>query len=560
MKKLSLASALLGVTVLLSACNNDSAPTSTFRLTVKAEGVPSVPVTVTNTTTNTQSFTSTVEGSKTFSALRAGDVFKVEAGVVNGYTTPGAQTVTLGSDKTVTLTYAPAPKRLEAERITGKVEGNALKIGDVYAGVDEPNFIGQGSVDGANTLELDLTNVVPPSLSLLFTGCKTSSGGVLPNVRGWGTEELRAYSPQGDLLGTITEQIAPGSVGAGTLLLRVYAEAAATSRGTCQGSGGTTSLDLTLKGGWNLLALNGSGQNFSLRNADPNAHSVLKFKAADVRVSAFLEPSALEFKNDDPAAAEVSFAQVGGYSGSVKLQTDDSTLTVEPDTLTLPALAAQSISSPAGILGSLGVGEQRVVTTLKFRYKGTQNVNKPFALQVLDSAGKKVGSGSGTLNVQRVGISLYFSASQVQVVPNAPVRLPFHVSSVLGFTGAVTVHLEGLPSGVTANTATVNLGADGYALGELTVQGGAALKPGEYGATLVAEGNGRSASTPVKTVVPQPAVLVSVGSNGSPVSGYQGGSASVTVSAASQSGSSGKVNLTLMDLPAGVQAPPSPWT
>lgn len=552
MKRLPLASALMGLTALLSACNNDFLPT-TARLTVKIEGVPSAQVTVTNTTINTQTITSTVEGSKTFSELRAGDVFKVEGSAVGGYTRPDAQTVTLDGDKTVTLTYTQAPRGLEAERISGKVEGNTLKIGNVYAGADGATLIGQGSVDAANTLTLDLTNVVPPSLSLLFTGCKSGSGGTLPAVRGWGTEELRAYSPQGDLLGTITEQVAPGSVGAGALVVRLYAEAATTFRGTCQGSDGTLDLDVTVKAGWNLLVLSGSGPSLKLRNADPSARSVLKFRAADARVSALLNPSTLEFKNDDPVTAEVAFAQVGGYSGAVKLQTDDPNLTVEPNTLTLPVLAAQS-ASPLGVLGSLGLGEQRVVTSLKFRYKGTDNVNKPFELQVLDSAGKKVGSGSGTLNVQRAGVSLFASTSPLQVTSNASARLPFTANSVLGFAGAVTVRLEGLPGGVTANTASLNLSAGGLASGELTVQGGAGLKPGEYTASLVAEGGGRSARVPVKIVVPQPAVLVSV--NGLDISGYQGGSASVTVSVASQYGYSGKVNLTLTELPTGVKAAP----
>ncbi|MFB9995524.1 beta strand repeat-containing protein [Deinococcus oregonensis] len=108
---LKLSGAMLGLTVLLTACPGVTPPMS-FDLTVTLEGVTSAPVTVTNTTTGIELFKGTLDTSKTFTGLTANDVFKVESGAVNGYTSPAAQTITLDASKTATLAYikaTPAP-------------------------------------------------------------------------------------------------------------------------------------------------------------------------------------------------------------------------------------------------------------------------------------------------------------------------------------------------------------------------------------------------------------------------------------------------------------------
>ncbi|UQN06187.1 hypothetical protein [Deinococcus sp. QL22] len=112
LKNLKLSGAMLGLTVLLTACPGDVTPAPTFDLTVALAGVSSAPVTVTNTATGAELFKGTLDATKTFTGLTAYDVLKVEGGNVTDHTTPAAQTVTLDASKTVTLTYAkptPAP-------------------------------------------------------------------------------------------------------------------------------------------------------------------------------------------------------------------------------------------------------------------------------------------------------------------------------------------------------------------------------------------------------------------------------------------------------------------
>ncbi|MFB9995523.1 Ig-like domain-containing protein [Deinococcus oregonensis] len=112
LNSLKLSGAMLGLTVLLTACPGVTPPATTFDLTVALTGVTSAPITVTNTTTGAELFKGTLDASKTFTGLTANDALKVEGGAVNGYTAPAAQTVTLDASKTVTLAYikvTPAP-------------------------------------------------------------------------------------------------------------------------------------------------------------------------------------------------------------------------------------------------------------------------------------------------------------------------------------------------------------------------------------------------------------------------------------------------------------------
>lgn len=564
MKKLQLPGAMLGLTVLLTACPSSTGQgpqppaTSTYSLTVKVEGVAGAPVTVTNTSTNTPVYSGTVEGSKTFGGLKAGSVLKVEGGAVNGYAAPAAQTVTLSGDRVAALSYTRTGNAVSDTRIAGPVVGNTLKLNNVYLDTSVQPFFGKGNVDGSNTLTLDLAGQVPAQdFYPIFAGCAATGANTNPDVLIWNDLELSAYGSQGDLLGHITEKVVSGTGSnlPNAQVLRLYAKADARFQGTCTSGEFSDDIDVTLKAGWNALVLAHSGNAYTLRNVGADTRTALTFRAAEAKVVVGLQPSELIFNTDGPVTAEATLIQVGGYSGPVKLRTDDPNLTVEPDTLTLPALAAQGLSARRG-LHALQLGEQSVTTSLKFRYLGTDNASRPFELQVLDAGGQLVGGGNGLLNVQRPGIFLYTTASGLQVTPNSSVGLSAYVNSVSGFSGNVTVRVEGLPAGVTASSATVTLGSNSSATANLTVTGGASLTPGEYEATLIAEGSGRSARSTVKIVIPKPSVNVSVANAYAPVAVYAGETGSVRVNVYSNYGFSGSTTLTLTDLPAGVTSAP----
>ncbi|WP_146009517.1 hypothetical protein [Deinococcus planocerae] len=568
MKRLQLSGAMLGLTVLLGACTGGpTTPPTTHSLTLKLDGVTSAPVTVTNTTTNTQVFGGTLEGSKTFAGLKTGDVFRVEGGAVNGYTAPAAQSVTLSADKTVTLAYVQAGRLLNPSVISGRITGTDLRLAKAYLGSASDPFYGGVEIGADHSLQLDLSNLTPgaPHLSSdeFVTDCQGENSN--PAARILWNETMNAYGPQGDLLGRVTEQVTEGADSAlpNARIVRLYSDSDFTFTGTCtyltRSGTLTQETDISVKRGWNALVLSGDSTRQGVRNAAPNDRVELSFVAEAPRVGVRLTPGELTFTDDSVLTVQAKVTQVGGYRGTVTLTTDVPGLTVEPSTLTLPALAglgAQATSGGKRALEGLSLAPQQVETALKFRYTGTDNVSaRPFTLVVRNSAGEQVGSGTGTLKVSRPGINVFVNTSGFQVTPGGTGQLPVSVFSVGGFSGAVTVRLENLPQGVSANTRTVTLDANGSAGGDLTLTGGASLTPGEYEATLIAEGNGRSARTSLKIVVPKPTVTVRVETY-SGVSVYQGETGSVRVSVSGDFGFSGSTTLTLTGLPTGVTASP----
>jgi hypothetical protein len=82
----------------------------TRTLTAKVDGVPSAKVTVTDKTSNTVLFTGDVSGSKAIPNLPDNATVIVTGSEVSGFVTPAPQTIQLGEDKTVSLTYIAVPK------------------------------------------------------------------------------------------------------------------------------------------------------------------------------------------------------------------------------------------------------------------------------------------------------------------------------------------------------------------------------------------------------------------------------------------------------------------
>lgn len=152
--------------------------------------------------------------------------------------------------------------------------------------------------------------------------------------------------------------------------------------GSCQSAKETDSIQVSLTQGWNILLVTPNAGGFLIVNAPADVQTTLKFAPATPSVRMLLKSPTLIFTSDAPVSTETDVAQVGGYSGPVTLSTDVAGLTVEPTTLNLPALPAQSL------------GEQLVKTTLTFRYSGEKQLDTPFKIIVRDAAGKVVGSES----------------------------------------------------------------------------------------------------------------------------------------------------------------------
>ncbi|MBB5233096.1 hypothetical protein [Deinococcus budaensis] len=567
MKRLQLPSAMLGLTVLLTACPGPinepprpPAPT-THSLTVKLGGVPSAPVTITNTTTKTQVFSGTLEGGKTFGDLKAGDVFEVTGAAVNGYTAPATQTVTLDANKTVTLAYAAAPvtppaptlhtltvklegtgsapvtvtnETTKIQVFSGFVEGSKtlenLKAGDVFR-------VEAGSVDGftvptAQTVTLDASKTVTLSFAAL-PGTTLDPSRVRGTLDGWtfGTGDLKAYfsfgrtvvaastptitlsgnvdaglptpgqlspfledctftgqrsapdfgsemargatySRQGDFLGFVTEQTTDGRD-----VVRVYSDTAATFKGTaiCPGSQ-RLDLDLRVVQGWNAFSIAevSSGEyryDLRFRNLEAGARTTLTLDRARESVSVFFrDTSDLTLRAGKSATREVVFAQTGGLSGQVTLETNVPGVTVTPSTVTLPTLGTQGAGGRGLQALSAAVQPQALGAALTFSAdENAASYSGPLTVIVKKGATEV---GRGTLSSFRLtapsvmanvpyGTSLSLARGETRGVT-------FSVFSQEFFSGTTTVTLSGLPAGVTASTETVTLAESGSA--QVTVQ------------------------------------------------------------------------------------------
>lgn len=157
------------------------------------------------------------------------------------------------------------------------------------------------------------------------------------------------------------------------------------------------------------------------------------------------------------------------------------------------------------------------------------------------SIGVAVGSSSMTMTQGTSG------TSTVTIVRTAP------------FTGAVTLAMEGAPTGVTAAFDPATLAA-GVTTSTLTMTAAATAAPGTYATTLRASGTGVAAVTaPVSVVVtaaPVPAFAFTL--NPAAVSVVQGASATTTATITRSGGFTGPLALTVTGLPAGVTATVDP--
>ncbi|MBZ9753069.1 hypothetical protein K7W42_19715 [Deinococcus sp. HMF7604] len=564
MKKLHLPTAMLGLTVLLTACPQPDPPQppkpTPFAFTVNLTGVSSAPVKVTNTTTNAVLNEGALASGKTFSDLSAGTVLKIEPGAVNGYTAPAAQTVTLDANKTVTLEYkaVQAPgNAVKNDSIQGTVTGIPYAGKVVLAdarGFDAKNA---GTLSASGSVSLPL-NVAPANLfpilptygsDCTFTGTASDN----PSVRFFTSMDV--MNAEEDLLASIEEIALTGAV-AGSRVVRVYSTSAATIKGTvnCMYTGSYT-LDLTLQAGWNAITSSSTASSSGLKSVTGDVRSELRARLYEPRVTVQLPDAALDFTANDTVTVPVNFYQDGAFNGQVSLSTSFPGLTVEPATLTLPALSTQSAGAAAYLRG-LGLSPQRVKTNLTFRYSGGY-AEGPFRLIVKDAAGKEVGGGSGTFDARRPGIGLSVSDSYNLVLrPEKTLNINVSAQSIGGFTGDVTFSATDLPTGVTVTPVTKSL--SNFASAPVTLQAAANVVPGAYSITMTAEVNGViKATSKVNITIPKPSVSISVPFY-SNVSVHQGSESTVSVDVRSVEGFTGATTVTLTNLPAGVTATAKP--
>ncbi|MBZ9753507.1 hypothetical protein K7W42_21990 [Deinococcus sp. HMF7604] len=463
MKKLS--SAMLGLTVLLTACPDPTPPISEYTLSLALTGVISAPVKVTNLSTNTILNEGTLTSGKTFSGISAGTILKIEPGTVNGYMAPSAQTITLDANKTVTLEYKAVVipgNQVKNNQVEGTVTGIPYAGAVVLANPNDFDTKNIGTLSSAGAVSLPLsaapaelrTFLPPADLGCTFTG--SASGN--PNTALF--SGLDVLSNQSDLLGYIYEAVTNGAP-ADSVIGRLYSASAATIKGTvnCGPSGGTFAIDATLQAGWNAVVLTTTASGYNLSNSTANIRTELRGGLYEASVQAVLPKEPLSFTNNDTVTVPVTFYQDGGYNGYIKLSTDVPELTIAPTTLNLPALSAQNTGmSLSSYLRTLGLAPQRVTTNLTFRYTGGERTG-PFNLNIQDANNKIVGRGQGTMNARpsSVGVVVPPSQPSLSIRQGEAGNVRVSLTSINGFGGSVTVTMVDLPTGVTATPSTVTL-------------------------------------------------------------------------------------------------------
>lgn len=449
-----------------------------------------------------------------------------------------------------------ATQAIDPVRISGTVTGAALPPGDVYLVTDDSASIANmGRVVGtALTLTLD-TRPEDGSFFTLIPGAGSScvySGPVpanaSPRVSLW--TDLLTTGAGADPLGLITESVTQGGSTQGSSVARMYSDRAATVAGTvtCDPAVPPFSFDMNLQAGWNALELSQSATSTRLTNLAASARRTLVARSFTPGVGVVLEQGSLMFTTDT-ATTSATFFQIGGYNGAVTLSTDVPGLTVEPMTVTLPALRTLA-THPS----SWGFSKrQRVDVPLTFRYTGTATQTTPFTLTAKDAAGATVGSTKGTIAFNRPGLSLHSMSYQPRLAARETVKVSVCANSVGGFSGAVTFGAKNLPAGVTVTPVTATV--TGSACVDVPLTAASTVRSGNYPITLTASSGSVSAEVGLDLTVLGPSVSVAFVSSTVPVYVGTGGTATVDVS--SQYGFAGPTTVTLTGLPAGVTTTPT---
>ena len=285
------------------------------------------------------------------------------------------------------------------------------------------------------------------------------------------------------------------------------------------------SVDINVAKGWNALVQSGTGLQSSLKNASADDQVTLTFLGIEPEVAVVIEADPVSISTDQPVTVTAKLIQVGGYSGTVNLTTEFPGLSISPSSFTLPALpklTAQGRLSGDERLGTASLKAQLVSTTLTFDFNGPSVVNAPFGVTVTDGAGRTVGGGEAQLNVARPGFSLraYADMGVPTLVAGETQDLPVIVGGSISSDTRVPVNVLGGTSGITGNPTEVTAN---NAVQNIPVTVPATLAPGQYEITLMGQvGKVREEAKVMVQVLPPRTALGNLGTVPSLTSSNQG--------------------------------------
>ena len=282
----------------------------------------------------------------------------------------------------------------------------------------------------------------------------------------------------------------------------------------------------------------------------------------------------------------IVFASCGGGSTPTLQLQPGFSLTASPSAVTLvPGAAGQKVSvtataingfasTVAVTISGLPAGVQAQPATLTLTPGAAQSVTITAGASAAAGSATLTFSGtSGTLN-HTVGVAATVSSSTapspdftIAVSPGslsltagaAGSTISVKATAVNGFTGTVNVAIAGLPTGVTATPASLNL-TPGTAQ-NVTITAGSSAKTGSATLTLTATSGDLSHTASVTETVssssaPSPDFTIAVSPGSLSLTTGAAGSA-LSVKAIAMNGFTGTVNVAIAGLPAGVTANPA---
>ncbi|WP_456831474.1 hypothetical protein [Deinococcus sp. UYEF24] len=384
-------------------------------------------------------------------------------------------------------TVAPG-RPISPALLRGTVADTALFGGKAVLvnGVSQPytTYNASAQVGESGSVELPLVTVPPRSDFFraippqgdpcTYSGSVSDSSLSIASYAG-----LLASSPGGDPVATIQEALVNGASVNGAIVGRVYSDGPLELHGkvNCSNRIYSITYDLGLRAGWNAVEVSGNNSALVFRTLSPEARSVLQVTRRTPGVTAALDDNGvINLKPGERVQRSATLLQVGGYSGTVRLSTNVPGVSVEPASVNLASLGTQS-------LGGGKVGAQSLSTPLTFVGAADAPAHQAYsfedALIFSDSSGNELGRNAINVSLVIPGVNaslnnayLGFNVSQGETA-----ALEVQLYSVNGLNGPVTVSLDGLPQGVSAEPQTVQVtpGGSTTARVPLHVSSGASL-------------------------------------------------------------------------------------
>jgi len=467
-------------------------------------------------TAGTYSLTAVYAGSTTYATSTSSAVSIIVGSTKTATTTALAASTTtpaVGASITLTATVAPAAA-------TGTVT--------FFSGTTS---LGTGTLSsGVATLSTSFATAGTYSLTAVYAGSTTYATSTSSAV------SIAVGSTKTATTTALAASTTTPTVGASVTLTVTVAPSAAT--GTVTFYSGTTSLGTgTLSSGVATLSTSfATAGTYSLTAvyAGSTTYATSTSSAVSVIVGAvggFTLTPAAATETIAPGASvtdAITVTDTGGFTGTVTLTATSSntgvTVTVSGTTLTISASSTATGSATITVTG----------------VSGTINATTTIAV---------------TVSTTKASFSLWASAATMSIAQNASASDTINVLPVNGFTGAVTLAITGLPTGVTAALdANPTTGTSGLIL---TVASTAAVA----GSTITITGT--SGTVTASTTI---ALTVTAGSaagsftltpSAATLSISAGSSSIATISIADVSPFSGSVTLAASGLPTGVTAT---WT